>query len=122
MFQAQNVQQIRDQNCEVTCLLFTSNYATLRYGLFRTATYQFRRLQAAAAPAVTLNNYVRRFRWWSGQPYWVNGNNEVEVHPNGYVRMFQPAGGGAWFWAHADGTPVLGQDGAAVWDTNVIGL
>jgi hypothetical protein len=123
VFQAQTVQHIQQQNCEVTGLIFSSNCATLRYGLFRTVTYQIRRMQATAAPAVTLGGYVRRFRWLSWDPYWVNendGHDEGGVHPHGYIRMFNPYG--AWFWAFADGNPVLDQNGGVVWDTVSLGL
>ncbi|KAL2143201.1 hypothetical protein VTI28DRAFT_279 [Corynascus sepedonium] len=120
VFHAQTVQHIQQQDCEVTGLLFSSNCATLRYGLFRTATYQIRRMQAAAAPAVALDDCERRFRWWSGDPYWVNENGEHNEHPNGYIRMFNPYG--AWFWAFQDGSPVLDQNGNVLWDTVSLGL
>ncbi|KAK4243263.1 hypothetical protein C7999DRAFT_18365, partial [Corynascus novoguineensis] len=116
VFQAETVAQIKQQNCPVTGLIFSRTCETLRYGLFRTVTHQIRRMQAAAALSVTLDGYVRKFRWWSGDPYWVDGNdNEHGVHPNGYIRIFNPYG--AWFWAYVDGNPVLDLNGQPVWDT-----
>ncbi|KAK4119948.1 hypothetical protein N657DRAFT_649729 [Parathielavia appendiculata] len=120
VFQAQTVRQIGDQNCPVTGLLFAHGCPTLQYGLFRTVTQQIGRMQATTAPPVTLDGYVRRFRYWSGAPYWVDGNNEYEVHPTGYIRMLDVSG--AWYWAHLDGQPVLYEDGGVVWDTAGLGL
>ncbi|KAK4135909.1 hypothetical protein BT67DRAFT_376551, partial [Trichocladium antarcticum] len=120
VFHAQTVQHIRQQNCEVTGLLFKSNCETLRYGLFRAVTHQIRRTQAAAAPPVTLGGYARRFNWKSGDSYWENGNEQHGAHPGGYIRMFSPYG--AWFWAYQDGSPVLDNNGNWVWDTVSLGL
>ncbi|KAK4096268.1 hypothetical protein N658DRAFT_436480, partial [Parathielavia hyrcaniae] len=122
VFQAQTVERIRAQNCPVIGLVFSCDCPTARYGLFLAVTHQIRRMQAAEALAVALDGYVRRFRWWSGEPYWVNqdGNEEHGVHPNGYTRVFSPYG--AWFWAHGDGTPVVTPDGQSVWDTVALGL
>ncbi|KAK4204856.1 hypothetical protein QBC40DRAFT_216042 [Triangularia verruculosa] len=116
VFQAENPQQIQDQNCPVTGLLFSRDCATLRYGLFRAATYQIRRMQARTALAVEdLDGYARGFRWWSGDPYWVDGNGgEYDEHPNGYIRLLDPSG--PWYWADANGNPVLYHDGERVWD------
>lgn len=73
-------------------------------------------MQAAATPPpVTLDGYVRGFKWWSGEPYWVQGDVEYGVHPNNYRRMFHI--GGAWFWALDNGTPILDEVGNFVWDT-----
>ncbi|KAL2129656.1 hypothetical protein VTI74DRAFT_7490 [Chaetomium olivicolor] len=123
MFHAENFQRIREQNCPTSCVIFSRDCPTLRYGLFRTVTHQIRRMQAmpSVAPAVTLDGYIRRYRLPSGHPYWVNGNNEHQVHPNGYIRMFQQYGG-VWFWAYPDGSPVLDQNGGFVWDTVALGL
>lgn len=56
MFHAQTFEGIRQENCPVTGFLFDSDYETLRYRLFRVLTYQIRRMQAATAPEVTLDN------------------------------------------------------------------
>ncbi|KAK4095746.1 hypothetical protein N658DRAFT_99972 [Parathielavia hyrcaniae] len=120
VFHARTVEHIQRQDCEVIGLLFESKCATLRYGLFRTVTHQIRRMQAAAAPAVTLGGYVRKFSWKSGDPYWVNGNEKHGAHPGGYIQMFNLYG--AWFWAYQDGSPVLDYNGNMVWDTVSLGL
>ncbi|KAK4172702.1 hypothetical protein QBC36DRAFT_222146 [Triangularia setosa] len=119
IFQAQTARNIREQNCEVIGLLFSRDHGTLRYGLFRTLTHQIRRMQADRAPAVNVDGYFRGFEWWSGIPYWVDGNGEHEAHPNGYIRLLDPSG--AWYWADANGNPVLYQDGQRVWDTLSLG-
>lgn len=116
VFQARTVEEIRDERCPVIGLLFPYNSPNLRYGLYRVAMNQIRRMQAALAPPlVVLDGYTRRFRWWGGEPYWVLQNVEYDVHPNGYQRMFDRCG--AWFWAYEDGTPVLYENGEPVWDT-----
>lgn len=112
IFHAQAARNIRDQNCQVTALFFTSNWETLRYGLFRTMTHQIRRMQAAEPLEVILDGYHRRFRWYSGMPYWVDRNDEYDAHPNGYIRQFHVSG--AWYWI--DG------DGQRVWDTIGLGF
>ncbi|KAH7633187.1 hypothetical protein B0T09DRAFT_300967 [Sordaria sp. MPI-SDFR-AT-0083] len=43
VFHAQTVQQIREQDCEITGLLFSTDWPTLRYGLFRAVTYHIRK-------------------------------------------------------------------------------
>lgn len=120
MFHAQTFEGIKHEDCPITGFLFDSDCETLRYGLFRVLTYQIRRMQAATAPVVTLDGYVRRFRWQSGLAFWANAFGEHIVHPNGYIRMFNEDG--AWYWAFPDGTPVLGRDGHYLWDTGSLGL
>lgn len=75
-------------------------------------------MQAATAPEAIVDGYVRRYNLLSGYPYWVNGNNERDVHPvypNGYIRKLDPSG--AWYWADADENPILDGNGGTVWDT-----
>ncbi|KAK3331537.1 hypothetical protein B0H66DRAFT_587710 [Apodospora peruviana] len=60
-----------------------------------TVMHQIRRMQAAAAPPVVLDGYIRRFRL-SGFPFWVYGDAEHEEHPNGYIRILDVSD--AWYW------------------------
>jgi hypothetical protein len=78
-------------------------------------------MQAATAPVVMLDGYTRGFRWLSWQTFWSDGNQEHDQHPNGYIRMFDNSYG-AWYWAYANGTAVLDQNGGFVWDTRSLGL
>ncbi|KAI1116719.1 hypothetical protein F5Y14DRAFT_53349 [Nemania sp. NC0429] len=103
IFKANSESDIQAANCPVEGFIFHHENPMLRYGLFRAASQQLRRIQALEAPALHLDGYTRHFHPWSGTPYWMDAQRSVyTVHPKGHMRHLDPQTG-AWYWHTRDG-------------------
>jgi hypothetical protein len=58
----------------------------IRYALYRLMVDGLHRLMATTAPPVMILPYTRRFYWFSGEPYWVDGSNIKYSSVPGVVR------------------------------------
>jgi hypothetical protein len=69
----------------------------IRYGLYRLMVDGLHRIMAATAPPVSILPYTRHFRWFSGEPYWVDGlNTKYSSVPNIVRTHWQDPQTGIW--------------------------
>jgi hypothetical protein len=69
----------------------------LRYALYRLMVDGLHRIMAETAPAVTIGHYTRHFHWFSGEPYWMDGQNIKYSSVPNIVRTYrQDAQTGIW--------------------------
>ncbi|PZD28772.1 hypothetical protein A1F97_10500, partial [Pyrenophora tritici-repentis] len=71
----------------------------IRYALYRLMVDGLHRIMAATAPPVMILPYTRRFYWFSGECYWVDGSNTKYSSVPGVVRMPIQQQTGKWQWA-----------------------
>ncbi|KAF1365588.1 hypothetical protein EJ07DRAFT_95213 [Lizonia empirigonia] len=86
-------------DCWVILTVSSPTTASIRYALYRLLSDGFHRsVGQANNPQVAIGNYRRYFEWFSGKPYWSDGNNTLYQLPlQGYERVFHSQSR-AWAW------------------------
>ena len=116
-FKANNVAQIRDENCPIDCCIVPIEFddrqndqhpegpgnrrVSVLYAFYLFVREGINRVKAMNAPAnLILAGYQRNYRWYDGLPTWtpVGGGDTLWNHPGGYQRRYD-VGSGKWYWS-----------------------
>ncbi|APA13349.1 hypothetical protein SS1G_08066 [Sclerotinia sclerotiorum 1980 UF-70] len=120
-FKAKDANQIKSADCPVDCCILArapedAQQCAARYALYRLVWRGWIRMTGewSVEIPVSLDGWDRKFRFWSGRPYWEQGRIKEMIHPNGYQRRFD---GVAWHWVDANEQDVKDANGVIIWDS-----
>lgn len=123
-FKAKDVDEIKSPNCSIDCCILARTLeiaqCTARYALYRLVWRGWMRMTGEWSNNIpfSLSGWDRKFRFWSGRPYWENQQTHAKemTHPHGYYRIFA-AMTNMWYWVDANGNVVLDANGNTAWDS-----